>query len=141
MIKTNNSGSKLNSGEVKQVLTMLSGLLPKSVFKAITFLLHPCCVVTLRSAEAVCTDNYDFTVALNSELNLLGKGIVTLYLNGIAVSSQPWNDGTSITFTDVSGSAGNQEIYLSFFLPTNTDESIGVTLISDTIPITTPSCA
>lgn len=52
-IKTPN-GTKANSGEVAQILNMLKRLLPNTIVKGISLLLHPCCTVEATLSNPKC---------------------------------------------------------------------------------------
>ena len=126
----------------RSILNQLKHLVSKTLYRAIEILLTPCCTPVIGSVESECDGiDYNITVTLTNPINLRGKGLAILLLGGNVVSTETWTDTNQIVFTDVNGTAGTYDAQVQFFMPTNSEDTIGVSLYTDVVEITLPSCA
>lgn len=125
----------------RSILAQLKHLVSKTLYRAIEILLTPCCTPTIVSSNVECNADYDVTVIFSNSVNLRGKGLATLLLDGNIVSTETWTDSNQVVFTDVNGTAGTYDAQVQFFMPTNSEETIGISLYANVGEITLPSCA
>lgn len=116
--------------------------LKKSVKKSIELLLHPCCDLTIVDADITCDESNDYTVVVT-----LGSGIVfpgaseaNLIVNDTVVSTVDNPSGKTLTFTAASFASGSVQLTVEYKLYTNTAQTIGVFLKSNTFASTAPAC-
>jgi len=131
----------------QSILAFIKNLVNKTIYKAISEILSPCCTLNVKNITAVCGDgDYIMTVTLDHAVNLLGEGQVSLYWNfgapfNVVLTTVTWNDSNEMTFHVPSFFGdGTYDVTLELFLPTNSSQTIGVTLVSIPLPVLFPSC-
>jgi len=122
------------------LLAQLKHIVSKTMYRAIEILLNPCCTPVISSVDVECTSDYDITVTLTGAINLRGKGKALLIIDEVIVSTVDWTDSNTIIFPNVTGTAGTYDMYVQLFIPTNSAETIGVSMNTATEDITLPSC-
>lgn len=125
----------------RSILNQLKHLVSKTLHRAIEILLTPCCTPVISNIEVECSSDYNVTITLTNSINLRGKGIAFLLIDGLQVASTPWLDGSNVVFTDISATAGTYDIQIQLFMPTNSEENLGVMLISQVDETVFSSCA
>ena len=131
----------------QSILAFIKNLVNKTTYKAISEILSPCCTLAVQSITATCgRENYIVTVTLDHSVTLLGEGQASLYWNfgapfNVVLTTVPWNDSNEMTFylPDFFG-AGTYDVTLELFLPTNSSQTIGVTLLSEPTSVIFPAC-
>ncbi|TXG82448.1 MAG: hypothetical protein E6R13_04810 [Spirochaetes bacterium] len=125
----------------RSLLAQLKHIVSKTVYRAIEVILTPCCAPVISNVDVECDADYNVTVTFTQAINLRGKGKAFLVIGGSIVSIEDWADTDSITFTDISGTAGTYDMYVQLFMPTNSDETLGISMNTTTEDIILPSCA
>ena len=133
----------------RSILAFVKHLLSRPLYRAFELLLSPCCPPVVTSSVAVCNGDSTFTVTLTlaNAINLAGVGTDLLTLFGISPGWYVFADtinpsSNTIVFTNVVPPADDTTftVGLEMFLPTNTTESIGVSLYSNTFDLYFPLC-
>jgi hypothetical protein len=134
----------------RSILAFVRHLLSKSLYRAFELLLSPCCPPVITNATAVCNGDSTFnvTVTLANAISLAGVGFDSLVLftgfgPGWFVTATGYDAGTNtITFSNVPNYFNDETvpIAIEMFLPTNTTETIGVTLYSNVFSLYFPIC-
>lgn len=125
------------------ILRMLQKITTKTLYKAISILLYPCCKVTVVDAVATCGDkDIDVTLTLSEPVNFLGKGkFVFISFGGDVVGTGEFTNGNTITFTSSAPDATTYNTFGYLLLPTNNSEDTGVYISIPQFTLEFPSCS
>lgn len=125
----------------RSILAFVKHLLSKPLYRAFEILLSPCCNPIVTNSVAKCNGDgtYTVTITLANSINLAGVGIEYLSLFGISpgwyvfASTIDMNTNT-IVFQNVTPPSDDATytLGLEMVLPTNSTETIGVILYSNT---------
>lgn len=132
---------KVPSNIANSILAFVKRLVSKTLYKAFDVILSPCCTLS-GVAEAVCDseDLHTITVTTNETIGFLGKGYATMIINGTDLKSVVTEPNT-IVFSSVDAGTGTFDGTVTVFLPTSSDEAIGVYKTFVIADIVLPSCA
>ena len=122
------------------LLAQVKHIVSKTLYRAFDILLSPCCSPVISNIEVECGSDYNITVTFTNSINLKGKGDAFLIADGLQIATTSWLDSNQVVFTGVSASAGTYDFQVKLFLPTNSEENIGVMLVSQTDETVLPSC-
>jgi len=124
------------------VLSQIQNLVSKTIYRAISIILYPCCDLT-GEAEVFCNDDnttYTLVITTNENIAFLGKGVAGITIDGLAFTGVVTEPNT-ITVDLVTGvTPGNSNVYVSVLLPTNTDSNMGVFKSFTVNSVVFPSC-
>lgn len=134
----------------RSILAFVKHLLSKPLYRAFEILLSPCCNPIVTDSVAVCNGDSTFTVTITlaNAINLAGVGFDHLSLFGFSpgwyvfANTVDVNTNT-IVFNSVTPPSDDATFTLGveMVLPTNTTETIGVILYSNTFNVYFPSCS
>lgn len=124
----------------RSFLAQVKHLVSKTMYRAFEIILTPCCTPTIVNVDIVCGTNYDITLTLTDVINLRGNGRAFLFIGGSVVGSESWTDSNTITFSNIPTAAGTYDMNLQLFMPTNTNKTVGVTMVTESQNIVLPTC-
>lgn len=143
----------LTPQRVNSILNFIKPMVSKTIYKAISLLLTPCCTNSIISATASCdpnnTGNYIVTITLAEPINLLGNGEGLLLFDNVSphIGNEEiftWPDTNTITLTNVNIaplSLGTASISLLLFLTTGgIKDALTVLNAPDNVFLTFISC-
>lgn len=124
------------------ILRMLQKITTKTLYKAISILLYPCCKVTVVDAVATCGDgNIDIALTLSESVNFLGKGkFIFVAASGQVVGVGEFSNGDTITFSSSISNDSTYSVSGFLLLPTNNSGDIGVYMSIPTFTLVVPAC-
>lgn len=121
--------NKLTFPRVQAILNSIKGMISKPTYKRIELLLTPCCTTTIESASFICDPNspgnYIATIKLSNPINLLGKGIMLMFTNGVISIIEgtsngliPFIDGDTLILSalNIGPSTGATDAQINIFL-------------------------
>jgi hypothetical protein len=132
---------KISQIVVDNTLAFIQPFASKTLFKAISILLKPCCNFT-GEADVSCNDNnttYGVTITVDPGIGYLGKGIATLQV-GSSIFTGVVTEPNTIFVETLTTTAGTKEVNVTLILPTNVAGTTAVTQIFTVEDVVFPSC-
>lgn len=125
---------------INNVLAFMKPFASKTLLKAVSILLKPCCTIT-GTASVSCNDDntYEIVISTVSGLGLLGKGVATVQI-GTTIVTGVLTEPNTIYVETFTTTAGTKDVNVTVTLPTNTNGTIGVTQIFTIEDVVFPSC-
>lgn len=117
------------TGNLKDsILAFLKRQVGQTLYRAFSIILDRCCNLSVKSIDVECVDTgeYDITIVTNEAIAFLGKGTAQVVVNDVVFGTGTITEPNTITFESVLIAAGSYDVSVTVFLPTNSDETIGV---------------
>ena len=124
------------------ILAQIQNLVSKTVYRAISIILSPCCDIT-GEATVSCNDDdttYGVSITTTNALGLLGKGIATVQV-GSSIFTGVVTEPNTIFVETLTTTAGTKDVNVTLILPTNVAGTIAVTQVFTIEDVVFPSCA
>jgi len=123
------------------ILAQIQNLVNKTVYRAISIILSPCCDIT-GEATVSCNDDdtYGVSITTTNALGLLGKGIATVQV-GSSIFTGVVTEPNTIFVETLTTTAGTKDVVVTLILPTNVAGTIAVTQVFTIEDVVFPSCA
>jgi len=123
------------------ILAQIQNLVSKTVYRAISLILSPCCDIT-GEATVSCNDDdtYGVSITATNALGLLGKGIATVQV-GSSIFTGVVTEPNTIFVETLTTTAGTKDVVVTLILPTNVAGTIAVTQVFTIEDVVFPSCA
>ena len=112
------------------ILAQIQNLVSKTVYRAISIILSPCCDIT-GEATVSCNDDdttYGVSITTTNALGLLGKGIATVQV-GSSIFTGVVTEPNTIFVETLTTTAGTKDVVVTLILPTNVAGTIAVTQV------------
>ena len=112
------------------ILAQIQNLVSKTVYRAISLILSPCCDIT-GEATVSCNDDdttYGVSITTTNALGLLGKGIATVQV-GSSIFTGVVTEPNTIFVETLTTTAGTKDVVVTLILPTNVAGTIAVTQV------------
>ena len=111
------------------ILAQIQNLVSKTVYRAISIILSPCCDIT-GEATVSCNDDdtYGVSITTTNTLGLLGKGIATVQV-GSSIFTGVVTEPNTIFVETLTTTAGTKDVVVTLILPTNVAGTIAVTQV------------
>ncbi len=111
------------------ILAQIQNLVSKTVYRAISLILSPCCDIT-GEATLSCNDDdtYGVSITTTNALGLLGKGIATVQV-GSSIFTGVVTEPNTIFVETLTTTAGTKDVVVTLILPTNVAGTIAVTQV------------
>lgn len=111
------------------ILAQIQNLVSKTVYRAISLILSPCCDIT-GEATVSCNDDdtYGVSITTTNALGLLGKGIATVQV-GSSIFTGVVTEPNTIFVETLTTTAGTKDVNVTLILPTNVAGTIAVTQV------------
>lgn len=123
------------------ILAQIQNLVSKTVYRAISLILSPCCDIT-GEATVSCNDDdttYGVSITTTNALGLLGKGIATVQV-GSSIFTGVVTEPNTIFVETLTTTAGTKDVVVTLILPTNVAGTIAVTQVFTIEDVVFPSC-
>ena len=123
------------------ILAQIQNLVSKTVYRAISIILSPCCDIT-GEATVSCNDDdttYGVSITTTNALGLLGKGIATVQV-GSSIFTGVVTEPNTIFVETLTTTAGTKDVVVTLILPTNVAGTIAVTQVFTIEDVVFPSC-
>jgi len=122
------------------VLSQIQNLVSKTIYRAISIILYPCCEFT-GSADVSCNEDstYAVSITVDQTIGYFGKGIATLVVGG-NVSTGVVTEPSTIFVENLTTTAGTKDIVVTLILPTNVAGTTAVTQTFTLADVVFPSC-
>jgi hypothetical protein len=127
----------------RSILAQLKHIVSKTMYRAVEILLTPCCTPVISNVDVECNGDstQTVTVTLANNINLRGQGQVTLYYNGQPVTAPViWTDSNVAEFLVNVNNGDVTEVTILLTMPTNSQDSVGVFLLSNIAIVNFPTC-
>ena len=123
------------------ILAQIQNLVSKTVFRAISIILSPCCNIK-GEASVTCVGGgvYSVTIKTDTALGLLGKGIATLQV-GSSIFTGVVTEPNTIFVETLTTTAGTKDVNVTLILPTNVAGTVAVTQIFTIEDVVFDTCA
>lgn len=122
------------------VLSQIQNLVSKTIYRAISIILYPCCEFT-GSADVSCNEDntYAVTITLDQTIGYFGKGTATLVV-GSTVSTGVVTEPSTIFVESLTTTAGTKDVIVTLILPTNVAGTTAVTQTFTLADVVFASC-
>jgi len=122
------------------VLSQIQNLVSKTIYRAISIILYPCCEFT-GSADVSCNEDntYAVTITLDQTIGYFGKGVATLVV-GSTVSTGVVTEPSTIFVESLTTTAGTKDVIVTLILPTNVAGTTAVTQTFTLADVVFASC-
>lgn len=116
---------KLSEIVVNNVIAFIKPFASKTLQKAVSILLKPCCDI-IATVEATCNDDNTYAIVVTTveSINFLGNGVATLVVDGTSLTGVITEPNTIFVET-ATLTAGTYDVDVTLLLPTNTSGSVG----------------
>jgi len=122
------------------VLSQIQNLVSKSVYRAISIILYPCCEFT-GTASVTCNEDNTYAVSITTDqaIGYFGKGVATLNVAN-TISTGVVTEPKTIFVETLTTSAGTKDVIVTLILPTNVAGTTAVTQTFTLADVVFPSC-